>query len=298
MTLSRQDTTNAFFRWLQHNSVLILTVLGILLYTTFDLPAVYFYGKLGTSPSEVGLTYSSVLSGAAIGILVAIAAFILVVGFIIGVAVDLATVACLIRITIGFSPHPGLLAEDSKLNLEQFSTKLRIGRSAWIGGKESWRAFEQILSRRRELMLLDNPTPADRAELRQYRHITRLWVISIAPLNSLSPPWKIPRRWYPLTVILSILLAIFITLLFANTQAEEVLHGNGYVGAQIGLLDYRAEKVTIMSISPSASASLKQLVGRTTFLLGQTAQYVVIYVPSNRQTIRIPIGVITVSDSP
>ena len=147
-------------------------------------------------------------------------------------------------------------------------------------------------------MLLDNPTPADRAELRQYRHITRLWVISIAPIGSLSPSWKIPRRRYPLAVISSVLLAIFIMLLMANTQAEEVVHGKGYLGAQLGLWDYRAEKVTIMSVSPSASDSLKQLVGKTTFLLGQTAQYIIIYDPSSRHTIRIPIGVITISDSP
>lgn len=298
MTFGRQDTTSPFSRWLQHNSVVILTVLGILLYTTFDLPAVYFYGRLGTSPNEVGLTYSTVLSGAPIGIVVAILAFIVVGGFIIGAAVDLATVVCLVRVAIGFSLRPGLLAEDSKLNLEQFLTKLKIGRRAWMGSKDSWRTFEQTLSRRRELMMLDNPTPADRAQLRQYRHIGRLWVISISPLGRLSPSWKISRRRYPWAVISSVLLAILATLFLANTEAEAVLHGKGYIGAQIGLLDYRADKVTIMSISPSASDSLEQLTGKTVFLLGQTAQYVVIYAPSSHHTIRIPIGVITVSDSP
>lgn len=296
MTPSRLDTTNPFLRWLQRNSVVTLTVLGIFLYTSFDLPAVYFYGKLGTSPSEVGLTYSSVLSGATLGILVGVGSFILGVGLIIGAAVDLVTAACLINIVIRFSLHPSLLAEDSKLNLEQFLTKLRIGRTAWMGSQESWNNFEQILSRRRELMLLDKPTPADRAELHQYRRITRLWVILIAPLFCLSPSWKVSRRWYPWAVASSVLVAIFITLLMANTQAEDVLHGRGYLGAQIGLLDYHAEKVTVTSISPGASDDLKQLVGKTTFLLGQTPQEVIIYAPSSHHTVRIPIGLIAVSN--
>ena len=113
MTFSRQDATNPLFRWLQHNSVVILTLLGILLYTIFYLPVVYFYGKLGTSPSEVGFTYSSVLSGATLGILVAIATFILVVGFIIGVVVDLAN-SCML------DPHYNRLLDPPRPSCRGF----------------------------------------------------------------------------------------------------------------------------------------------------------------------------------
>ena len=47
-----------------------VTVLGILLYIVFSVPATIFYGRLGTTPGEVGITYSSLLGGSTFGILV------------------------------------------------------------------------------------------------------------------------------------------------------------------------------------------------------------------------------------
>lgn len=108
MTGSSPMKPNQFFQWLQHNSVLVLTILGILLYTAFYLPAVYFYGRLGTNPSEVGLTYSTVLSGAPVGILITIIVFVVVVGLIVGVIVDILTLTFLIELAIRLSLNRGL----------------------------------------------------------------------------------------------------------------------------------------------------------------------------------------------
>ena len=56
--------------WIRASGLLLVTVLGILLYIVFSVPATIFYGRLGTTPGEVGITYSSLLSGSTFGILV------------------------------------------------------------------------------------------------------------------------------------------------------------------------------------------------------------------------------------
>jgi uncharacterized membrane protein (DUF485 family) len=297
MTDSSLNEPNTFLRWLQHSNAIMLTLLGIVLYTIFYLPAAYFYGKLGTSPGEVGLTYLTVLSQTPLGILITIFAFLLVSLYTVGAAVILVEAACLMRIGITFFFNPQLLLDDFRLDYEQFKKKLDIGKKVWVG-RDPWHEFERALRRRRELMMLDSKTRADLAELHRYRKITRRWVTSILPLGNLSPSWALPRRRYPLAIVVSVILTILTMLYFANSQADQVLKGAGYTGAQVGLLDYRAEKVTVISTASTANDDLKPLLGKTVFLLGQTSQYIVCYEPSIHRTLRIPIGSVTVSGHP
>jgi hypothetical protein len=63
--------------WVINNPLVALTILGLLLYAAFAIPATVFYARLGTTPSEVGYTYATVLSGSTLGAL-AIALFFLI----------------------------------------------------------------------------------------------------------------------------------------------------------------------------------------------------------------------------
>src|ERR1039458_1943915 len=49
--------------WIKSSGLLSLTVSGIVLYVVFSISATIFYDRLGVTPSDVGVTYSNVLSG-------------------------------------------------------------------------------------------------------------------------------------------------------------------------------------------------------------------------------------------
>src|SRR5215467_11524945 len=67
------------FYWLKSNPLLVITILGLLLYAVFSIPATVFYARLGTTPSEVGFTYTSILSGSTLGALLILGCFLLLI---------------------------------------------------------------------------------------------------------------------------------------------------------------------------------------------------------------------------
>jgi hypothetical protein len=66
-----------------NNPLVALTIFGLLLYAAFAIPASFFYGRLGTTPSEVGYTYASILSGSTLGALVIAGSFLFALYYVI-----------------------------------------------------------------------------------------------------------------------------------------------------------------------------------------------------------------------
>ena len=56
------QTTDSLIGWLKNNVIAVITLTGVFLYIIFSIPATIFYGRLGTTPSEVGFNYSNILS--------------------------------------------------------------------------------------------------------------------------------------------------------------------------------------------------------------------------------------------
>ena len=61
--------THILLQWVRDNTLAALTILGILVYVIFSVPTTYFYARLGTTPSEVGVTYATIVSGSTFGLL-------------------------------------------------------------------------------------------------------------------------------------------------------------------------------------------------------------------------------------
>jgi hypothetical protein len=65
------------WRWVLEHAVALATIAGLVLYGLVRLGIDAFYSQLGVTAEEVGLTYATILSQAAVGLLVALVAAIL-----------------------------------------------------------------------------------------------------------------------------------------------------------------------------------------------------------------------------
>ena len=55
--------------WVTANTVAALTLSGLILYVILRLPYSIYYGRLGSSPEDIGLDYISLLSQSVLGVL-------------------------------------------------------------------------------------------------------------------------------------------------------------------------------------------------------------------------------------
>jgi hypothetical protein len=81
----RANLAEVALDWLKGLGVLTLTFLGLILYICLAAPTTIFYTRLGTTPGEVGITYTSLLSGSLLGIIAMIAALAVVFAICSGV---------------------------------------------------------------------------------------------------------------------------------------------------------------------------------------------------------------------
>src|SRR6266849_363758 len=123
MPVTSEAKPGGFSQWLRNNPVLVVTIFGVLLYVMFSIPSIIFYARLGTSASEVGFTYSSVLSGAAFGAVVVLAILILVVFEIAYLACAFLVGGLWAAVIIWLLFHLELAIEDWELDAKQFERK-------------------------------------------------------------------------------------------------------------------------------------------------------------------------------
>lgn len=298
MPTASEAKTSRLYEWVKSNGIVAITIVGVLLYIIFSIPATFFYARLGTTPSEVGISYTSILSGSTLGALLIVAA--LMTGGIYVLAFLLGWLSYTIfYFTVKFLRHPRLmLTRDQDLDLDRFEQKLMIVRSIHEGSVSNWQEIERALRRNRYLEREEHWTPADFLEIhavnkrKVYMKIFMSNILSVAHMLRRSVKYL-----YPL-ILLFIITATVILIVIANAQAGEVLQGRSYLGSQIGLFDYHAEKVTIRPASATTKNILINLTGKQVFLLGENAQYIIIYLPGSRLTTRIPVSAVIVSSSP
>ena len=258
MSNATGNDKSELLEWVKGGGLLVFTALGVLLYVIFSVPATIFYDRLGTTPGEVGITYISILSGSTIGTLVILAVLLVVSFYIVSTG---AYITMMLRASHDLN---SLMIARRIRKLERQHNALTTAQSSKL---ESLKASAEA---RRE-------RPAYNISFRRIAYI---------------------QGNYKRLLIVAIILILALPGV-AFYQAGQVLSGSTYFGSQIGLFDYRVEPVRVLPASGSKTDNVGGLVGEQhLFLLGQTAQYVILYAPSRRQTIRIPINAVIVISNP
>jgi len=280
--------------WLINNPLVVLTILGLLLYATFAIPATVFYASLGTTPSEVGYTYTTILSGSTLGAVFIVLAFVLVLLYVVQFTIIFVIYFLLLRFTFNYVRHPGLLAYDWNLDADQFEHKLAITKKIYAKDQATWDKIERMYRRRRALKKMENPSGSEKSEMKALRFgIPKLQGKYLASLFIRAVR---PRAWH---IYLLFPVLIFFTIIFtlmATNQADHVINGTAEsTGGNVGLFEYNVEPVTIIPAQRENKQSIKPLVGEKLYLLGENAQYVILYVPQERSTVRVPTAAVIIS---
>ena len=297
MSVQRQ-APGEFSQWLRSNALGVLTIFGILIYAVFSIPTTFFYVRLGTTPSEVGFTYASVLSGAALGttvilgLLIALFLYVVIL-FVYLIVLELFTIYMLVR----FSTQPWLMKRDQKLDIDRFDAKLTIFEDIHFKTEPSWTVVERKLRRKRELSRLEDLTPAEASEMKMLNseRIYLRQLLSVFP----SPKQLLrPRRWWVYGFFIYMIAATAVLTGIAVQQANDIRSGHAYDKRPSAFFEYHAEPVSISPASAPPPKSIQKLIGKRIFLLGQNAQYVVLFLPQNESTVRIPVDTVVVTSPP
>jgi amino acid transporter len=296
MTVTSDGIPRERLRWLKNNVLVALTILGILLYAVFSIPATFFYARLGTTPSEVGFTYATILSGSTLGALLILGLFLLALFYAVEVTIGLVLYSYTLRIAFSFLRHPTLAFPGWELDADQFKRKLTIIKKLYKKDEAAWGEVEPMLQRRRELKMSEHPTATEKSEIKAFR--SKIPRLLIKHVTSLIIRVLRPRVWYIYFIFPLLVIATVVFTLIALYQANQVINGTAGTTSQPGLFDYRIEPVKINPAGPGDGRGIHQLVGKQIYLLGQNAQYIILYVPQQRSTVRIPTSAIIVSSSP
>jgi len=296
MQVTSEAKPGGFSQWVKSNPVVVVTFFGVLLYAMFSIPSIIFYARLGTSASEIGFNYSNVLSGATFGTVVVLAVLIgavfevayLVLAFLFG--------GLWVAVIIWSLFHLELISEDWELDAKQFDRKLGFAGVIYFGKKPTWAEMKRGLRRRRELHRLEGRTPAEAIELEYLdskRTYPRVVNSSFYALRHLLRP----GIWYVYALFLIIIGVTAVLTATAFFQANTIIHGQPYFGDQSGVFAYHAEIVYVRPVSTGTAKSVQQLAGKRLFLLGENAQYVILYSPDFQSTIRIPVNAVVMTSS-
>jgi hypothetical protein len=313
--------------WLKDRGILLVTLTGVILYFFLSVPAAIFYAQFGVSAGEVGISYASLLSGSTVEIFLvivilagALAAAAYVIAIIGGVLFSLFIYFPYMFFRSGF-----LMFRDSeKLDDRQFerflASYLRIyGQFPWflssmeIGHLNKLRssaAVEREMRHTRELRKRRRELLTQLRELRKRGVSTAIVSAQLELIDSqiynregmlaglIGPLFAIKgaiQRWGGVLTIgfASVILVVLLPVL-AILQAGEVHDGKTYFGKNIGAFDYHADLVLVTPSSDNPAPSIQALREEALFLLGENAQYAVLYSPSNHSTIRVPISSVVI----
>jgi hypothetical protein len=297
MSVTPEVTASRFSQWLKGNVVVTLTVLGILLYSMFWIPAIFFYARLGATPTEVGYTYTSVLSGSVLGAIAILGALLIISYYILIIVLSLVVYTVWLAVLLFMLFNPGLGVQDQKLDADQFERKLKIARRIYLRKDVPWTEVERALRRRRELGRLEDPTIAEVSELKDINSKQNYGKVIFSPINAIMYKLR-PRRSYLIALFILIIAVTGLLAIIARYQAGQVYEGKIFYGHQVGLFGYHAEEVGVVSTSANPMKSVTELEGGRDIFLGQNAQYAILYQPKLHETERVPVNSIIIYDYP
>jgi hypothetical protein len=293
---------DGYRQWIKGNTIVTLTILGVLLYAVLSIPVTFFYASLGTTPSEVGFSYASILSGSTLAAAIIVAVMAIVFVSVIGnVAYAVVIIFCFRVIYLGVF-HRVVYQSDAKLDSEQFALKLKTMKRIYRG-ETPWTEVERSLYRRRELGRIGDLTPAEESEKKE--------LDSKYQYSNLVMPSFLRSRRFAQAVGCGIILYIIATTtliltLIATVNANDIRHGDAYPTSYLNVFDFHAEPVYVKAASADGEKilQLEILKNERVFLLGENdAQYFVLYVPdvdspNKGSTVRIPVADVIMSSNP
>jgi hypothetical protein len=297
------EPTNGLLSWLKSYQAVTFAAIGILIYVIFSVPAAYFYASLGTSPSEVGFNYTNIISGSPLGLAVIVTVTIAAL-YVYGSNWSL-TYILYTSLFIRFIRVP--IESYKDLDARQFAKKLKEMKRSYNLTKPSWEEAVQSLMRLRALSRQESLTPDEMAEKKNLEAKSRQIHTHVYIPTSPLKVWKRMSRKNPTRASISLItfLAVIVTAglaFFAGVQADSVKYGNTFWGSTIGLFDYRAQPVYVKSASADGDTHIPRIAPCYTkvFLLGENAQNVIVYVPSNSSpgggfTARLPVSDVILS---
>jgi hypothetical protein len=299
MSTSSRISRDDVLEWLKGGGLLVVTITGLFLYVILSIPAVIFYGRFGVGVDEVGINYISLLSGSTVEVM----AFLIVLTFaFLAVAFLVAYMSFGFRAAV-ISQRGWLRASPSgvkvwELDDEEFdeaierfkkaSSYLPEIRELINPGFPDLSAWEAAQRRRRELRRMSTRTETQSAELTSIEQNFKA-APGVYDLSLLITKSWIRRRGRGLAISFLFVATVIGLPVLAYVQAGQVLGGKEFLGAKAEILDYHAEIVTVSPAVTTASRAVRELEGRHVFLLGQNAQYAILYSPTMRVAIRVPI---------
>jgi hypothetical protein len=284
--------------WIRDNGILALTASGIAAYVILTLPATVFYRRLGTTPDEVGITYTTLLGGSTPAMLLlatCLAAVFFALAAVLAIlGLYLRTAPLMVRMFRVITSGPARSTDDEKFEarislLKDLYTKIPELADIRPGSPEE---DIQKLRQARELALLgvrteDQSKLQDQLAISTDMPLDRFWT---AVTNRVIQRWGRPLGVFSFAVVAFVLLP-----LSAYLQAGMVAQGKVDIVSDLGLVSYRAHPVTISPATLPAKDFVQPFSGQRLFLLGQNSEFVVLYAPASQATIRLPVASVIVS---
>src|SRR5262249_10325859 len=155
--------------------------------------------------------------------------------------------------------------------------------------KLKWGELERKLRRRRGLRKKGKLGPEESSELKtierqlvHYRQRAQRGAISAWLKRHPVPPCSLD------------LVVLLVVSGLAVYDGLGVRNGNSH-GRPFGLFGYRAEQVSVCPASKAGEKTYGWLAGKQAYLLGGTAQNVVLYLPATYETMRVPVSSVIVT---
>ena len=163
-----------------------------------------------------------------------------------------------------------------------------------------WAKVQHQLVRKRELVRRRYLTPDEMAEWKALNSTRIFWRIFRLRYISLLHFLRLRPRLVYLLFLSLVALTLGLSLV-AYLQAGSISGGRTYYGIS-GTLVYHAERVNVQPVSTHPTYVIKQLVKLSerdkVYLLGQNAQYIILYWPRRNApglTVRIPVTAVVVT---
>lgn len=305
---SNSHITSAL-EWIKESGLLAVTVVGLLIYFFLSIPATLFYSRLGTSPGEVGLNYANLLSGSTFELLII---FIMLASAVLSGGFFLAYFSMLVYTLVSVPEMVLMFRAPRQDRLDRvLESNLRLYKRApeFFQGRKMFRPafpksvseYETILNRRKELLRIQDPTPEQSAELEGIRlQLSRPRGLGAILRDAYVEPFiviylGIRHRIRRLAAPFTLAIVVIALPALAFIQAGQVLGGHTYFANNVGIFDYHADPVNVFPALPNTAPGILDLQTKKLFLLGQNAQYAVLYSPDDHSTIRVPITAVIIS---
>ena len=276
MSVTQATHRGTLLEWVKDNGLLTITILGLLLYALFAIPTTIFYANLGTSPAEVGITYTTLLSSSAPGTLMVLgiaAAFLYYVLLLFTIHTATASAK-----GVSGAKEPDPRKKDWELDNDDFESRVARLKGYYcnypeIGDslKRTWGEHEDKLRCRRQLQIMkklahekmEKLAPEKSSELKSIQR-------QIAPYHSRATRRAFMERLKRRpTMIIGLYLGLLAVISgYAYFEAQGVKAGYSY-GGSFGPFGFRVEKVMVCPAAKTDSQMYAWLSGRPVYLLGE-----------------------------